>query len=103
LVGDGFLASVRETGDRFRARLQRLSESLGLGEVRGEGLLLALDLGRDVANDVVARARESGPCGLLLNAPRPNLLRFMPALNTVRGEIDEGLGMLARVLREPRK
>lgn len=95
LLDSGFLASVRETGRYFQVQLRQLSETFGLGEVRGNGLLLALDLGHDIASDVVLRAREAG---LLLNAPRPHLLRFMPALNSGRNEIDEGIGVLAQVL-----
>jgi acetylornithine/N-succinyldiaminopimelate aminotransferase len=36
--------------------------------------------------------------GLLLNAPRPNLLRFMPALNVSEAEIDQMIGMLDALL-----
>jgi acetylornithine/N-succinyldiaminopimelate aminotransferase len=36
---------------------------------------------------------------LLLNAPRPHLLRFMPALNTTSAEIAEGLNILRQVMR----
>lgn len=38
------------------------------------------------------------PVGLLLNSPRPNLLRFMPALNVSKEEIDQMIAMLAEVL-----
>ena len=95
LLEEGFLASVIDKGRYFRTRLSELSDALGLGEVRGEGLLLALDLGGDVAGKIVIRAREEG---LLLNAPRPHLLRFMPALNSSIEEIDEGIACLRRVL-----
>jgi acetylornithine/N-succinyldiaminopimelate aminotransferase len=95
--GESFLASVRETGYYFKTRLQLLSEKHGLGEVRGSGLLLALELGRDCACDVVDRARETG---LLLNAPRAHSLRFMPALNISRSEIDEGIYVLSAILGE---
>jgi acetylornithine/N-succinyldiaminopimelate aminotransferase len=65
---------------------------------RGEGLLRALKLGRDSANQIVERARELSPEGLLLNAVRPNLLRFMPALNVTIAEIDQMIAMLRGVL-----
>ena len=81
----GFLAEVARKGDYLRQRLEQLSARRGLGEVRGQGLLLALDLGTDIGPLLVARALERG---LLLNAPRPNLLRFMPALNVNDAEID---------------
>lgn len=83
-------------GHYFQTRLRALSAHHGLGEVRGDGLLLALDhLGRDIAGEIVTRARAAGP---LLQRPRPHLLRFMPALNSTRGEIDEGMAVLAGIL-----
>jgi len=63
--------------------------------VRGRGLLMALDLGRDVGSRIVDDARDAG---LLLNSPRPASLRFMPALTTSVGEIDEMLGTLEALL-----
>jgi acetylornithine/N-succinyldiaminopimelate aminotransferase len=74
---------------------------LGLSHERGWGLLRALDLGAEIAPRVVAYARdrlERHPGwesqGLLLNAPRPELIRLMPALNVTRDEIDRALGGL---------
>lgn len=39
------------------------------------------------------------PTGLLLNAPRPSILRFMPALNVTTEEIDTMIGMLRTLLK----
>jgi acetylornithine/N-succinyldiaminopimelate aminotransferase len=64
--------------------------------VRGRGLLLALDLGQPIGGDLVTLAREAG---LLINSPRPDSLRFMPALNVTRDEIDAMIEILAAVLR----
>ena len=80
-----FLKSVTENGFHLESELQRLSARHGLGEVRGRGLLLALDLQLSIAGSIVARAFDEG---VLLNAPRPDTLRFMPALNVTRQEID---------------
>jgi acetylornithine/N-succinyldiaminopimelate aminotransferase len=98
LLADGFLADVRRTGEQLADGLRSLSAELGLGEVRGRGLLLALELGTIDAPAVVTRARDFGDFGLLLNAPRPHCLRFMPALNTTPAELDEGLELLRRAL-----
>jgi acetylornithine/N-succinyldiaminopimelate aminotransferase len=38
--------------------------------------------------------------GLLVNAPRPDALRFMPALNVTQEEIDRMLALLEAVLRD---
>ncbi len=60
-------------------------------------MLLALELEGDRGTQTVALAREAG---LLLNAPRPHCLRFMPALNTTSAEIREGLHILRGVIRD---
>jgi acetylornithine/N-succinyldiaminopimelate aminotransferase len=98
LAQPGFLKSVTETGQYLASELQRISARHGLGEVRGQGLLLALDLKRPIAAAIVALALEDG---VLLNAPRPDTLRFMPALNVTREEIAAMVetldGILAKV------
>ena len=87
-----FLAQVRALGAQLRHGLVQLSQRFGLGEVRGEGLLLALELGTDNAGEVVQACRQRG---LLLNAARPHCLRFMPRLNGTEDEIRQGLNILA--------
>src|ERR1700744_2468326 len=79
-----FLHTTVEAGLYLESELQRLSARHGLGEVRGRGLLLALDLKRPMGAAIVAQAFEQG---LLLNSPQPDALRFMPALNVSRDEI----------------
>ena len=86
-----FLATVREISDYLVARLSALSAALGHGPVRGRGLLLALALGRGEAQKVVDSALDRG---LLINAPRPDTLRFMPALTVTKAEIDRMVAVL---------
>jgi acetylornithine/N-succinyldiaminopimelate aminotransferase len=90
-----FLAHVREAGEYLAARLRGLSSRLGHGEVRGRGLLLALALTRGDTAKVVDGAFDRG---LLINAPRPDTLRFMPALTVTREEIDRMLELLEECL-----
>jgi acetylornithine/N-succinyldiaminopimelate aminotransferase len=90
-----FLARVTEAGRRLADGLRALSRKHACGEVRGQGLLLALNLGRDNAAEVVNLCLERG---LLINDPRPNALRFMPALTVTDDEIDRMLGLLDEVL-----
>jgi acetylornithine/N-succinyldiaminopimelate aminotransferase len=90
-----FLKSVVDTGLYLESALQRLSARHGLGEVRGRGLLLALDLKVPIAGSIVAQAFEQG---VLLNAPKPDSLRFMPALNVTREEIDSMIDRLDSIL-----
>jgi acetylornithine/N-succinyldiaminopimelate aminotransferase len=90
-----FLTHVRAMGQHLRQGLQRLSQRHSLGEVRGEGLLLALELGQDRAAQLAAQCREHG---LLINAARPHCLRFMPRLNSTVDELEEGLQILDAAL-----
>jgi acetylornithine/N-succinyldiaminopimelate aminotransferase len=98
VTSPGFLEAVRERGAHLAEGLAALSRRLGLGEVRGAGLLLALDLDAPRAERVVAAARRRG---LLVNAPRPGTLRFMPALNVSREDLDEALAILSAALEDP--
>jgi acetylornithine/N-succinyldiaminopimelate aminotransferase len=90
-----FLATVRENGAYLESRLQALSRELNLGEVRGRGLLLALELGREIGSRLVDTALVRG---LLVNSPCPAVLRFMPALNVSTAEIDEMITILREVI-----
>jgi acetylornithine/N-succinyldiaminopimelate aminotransferase len=86
VAAPAFLKSAADTGLFLESELQRLSARHGLGEVRGRGLLLALDLKLAIGASIVAQAFEAG---MLLNSPQPDALRFMPALNVTRDEISE--------------
>ncbi|HEX2634600.1 MAG TPA: acetylornithine transaminase [Bradyrhizobium sp.] len=95
VVSPTFLKSVADNGLYLEGELQRISARHGLGEVRGRGLLLALDLKMPIAGSIVTQAFEDG---VLLNAPRPDTLRFMPALTVTRQEIAAMIDSLDAVL-----
>ncbi|MBR0895146.1 acetylornithine transaminase [Bradyrhizobium tropiciagri] len=90
-----FLKSVADAGLLLDRELQRLSARHGLGEIRGRGLLLALDLKMPIGAAVVA---EAFAAGVLINSPQPDTLRFMPALNVTREEISAVIDCLDTVL-----
>jgi len=99
LLAPGFLAGVEARGRYLAQRLNELSARHGLQGERGAGLLRALILADDSGPQLVAAALTMQPQGLLLNSPRPNLLRFMPALNVSEAEIDQMIGQLDLLLR----
>jgi acetylornithine/N-succinyldiaminopimelate aminotransferase len=98
LLQPGFLPSVIDKGNYLKDSLLRLCAQHGLEGERGEGLLRALKLGSPIGGKIVEIARDMTPTGLLLNSPRPDLLRFMPALNVTHNEIDQMIQMLSTVL-----
>jgi acetylornithine/N-succinyldiaminopimelate aminotransferase len=81
-----FLGRVRSRAAQMQAVLEGHARRVG-GQVRAAGLLQALVLPQPVAARVVDAARNLAPAGLLVNAARPDTLRFMPALNVAADEI----------------
>ncbi|BCB25942.1 acetylornithine aminotransferase [Sulfurimicrobium lacus] len=102
LLAPGFLQSVADKGIYLAHGLEALSARHGLGTERGQGLLRALTLDGERGPAIVEAARLHEPTGLLINSPRPNLLRFMPALNVELNEIDRMLEILDAVISPDR-
>jgi acetylornithine/N-succinyldiaminopimelate aminotransferase len=100
LLAPGFLDDVKRKGELLKSELLAISGEFGLEGERGEGLLRALMLGKDLGGKLVDLARERNPEGLLINSPRPNLLRFMPALNVSDDEIRQMATMLRELLKQ---
>jgi acetylornithine/N-succinyldiaminopimelate aminotransferase len=96
VLAPGFLSGVESSGGYLKQQLKTLSDRYRLGEVRGRGLLVALDLKQDIASEIVSKALKAG---LLLNSPRPSLLRFMPALNVTEEEMDAMLEILSELIQ----
>lgn len=100
LLVPGFLDAVKAKGRLLSSELLAISEEFGLEGERGEGLLRALMLSKDIGGKLVELARDRNPEGLLINSPRPNLLRFMPALNVSDDEIRQMCSILRELLRQ---
>jgi acetylornithine/N-succinyldiaminopimelate aminotransferase len=100
LLAPGFLDGVKAKGELLKSELLKLSVEFNLEGERGEGLLRALMLGKDIGGELVELARDRSPEGLLINSPRPNLLRFMPALNVSEDEIHQMANMLRELLKQ---
>jgi acetylornithine/N-succinyldiaminopimelate aminotransferase len=84
-------------GAYFRAGLEALQARCpAIVEVRGRGLLLAIEFDREMAQDVLEAACARG---LLVNAPKPTALRFMPPLIISEAEVDEALRILEAAIQ----
>jgi acetylornithine/N-succinyldiaminopimelate aminotransferase len=103
LMAPGFMDSVNARAKQLSEGLLALSAKWGMGGERGMGLLRALVLNGDDGPAIVEAARNLNPQGMLLNAPRANLLRFMPALNVKEDEVAQMLTLLDDVITSVRK
>ena len=99
MCSSDLLDSVKTKGELLKSELLKLSTEFNLEGERGEGLLRALMLGQDIGAKLVELARDRSPEGLLINSPRPNLLRFMPALNVSNDEILQMCNILRELLK----
>lgn len=96
IVDTNLTDEVARKGEYLMQKLHSLEDRHGtIAEVRGAGLLCAVQFDADIAEAV---AREALSEGLLLNNLRPNVLRIAPPLTVTDEEIDEAVEKLERVL-----
>ena len=80
---EGLLANAAEVGGFLKAELQRrLSKVKGVVEVRGQGLMLGIELDRPCA-PLLLRSAEAG---LMISVTAEKVVRLLPALILTRDE-----------------
>ena len=83
-------------GQYLATRLKSLKQKFQfITDVRGRGLLLAMEFSSDIAQSLVMACLDNG---LLVNRVKPNALRFMPPLIIGKDEVDEAIGILDKAL-----
>lgn len=92
LQAPGFLESVAQKGEYLKSQLrEKLGSNPHVKEVRGEGLLVGIQL--DVpASPLVAAALKAGL--LILTAGKGDVVRLAPPLVISYAEIDQAVGIL---------
>jgi len=89
------LANVRARGAELKAGLEKLAKKFDfVREVRGEGLILGLDLDVDGAPYVAEALKQ----GLLINCTHEHILRFLPPFILSAQQVKEGLSKIESVL-----
>jgi acetylornithine aminotransferase/acetylornithine/N-succinyldiaminopimelate aminotransferase len=95
IESEGLVENAATMGARLAAGLEGLRERHPvLRSIRAAGLLVGADLETEAAPIVEACLGQ----GLLVNAVRPNTLRFAPPLVVSAAEVDAALGILDEVL-----
>lgn len=99
LLEEPFLEQVREKGELFKNGLLKLAKGYpGLvREVRGLGLIMALELAVPLASAVQRRCQERG---MLINAIGENIIRFLPPLVITVEQLEQAIDELEQVLKE---
>lgn len=96
MIDNGILPHVQQVGAYLHRKLLALQAAhVCVVEVRGMGLLFAIEFSYDVAAQVVSACNDAG---LLVNPVRPNVIRLMPPLTVSAEEIDQGIEKLDAAL-----
>tara|TARA_B110000196_G_scaffold311089_1_gene314629 strand:+ start:1119 stop:2309 length:1191 start_codon:yes stop_codon:yes gene_type:complete len=96
LIDNDIPAKTKEMEPYLLSRLNDLRSRFSfISDVRGKGLLAAMEFESDISPQVLTAANEAG---ILLNAPRPTTIRFMPPLTITKEEIDQGMERLGNAL-----
>jgi acetylornithine/N-succinyldiaminopimelate aminotransferase len=96
IIDNNLSGNARAMGQKLMEGLEGLRSQFSfISEVRGRGLLIALEFSDDIAAKALSLSNQAG---VLFNMVKPNTLRLMPPLNITPQEIDEGLGRLENAL-----
>jgi acetylornithine/N-succinyldiaminopimelate aminotransferase len=89
------LANVRTRGAELRAGLRKLATKFDfIREIRGEGLMLGVDLEVEGAPYVAEALKQ----GLLINCTHEHILRLLPPFILTAQQVKEGLSKLESIL-----
>ena len=91
---DGLLGHATEMGEHLASSVLALGHPVVTG-VRGEGLLRAVVLAQPIAAAVADAALDAG---IIINAPRPDVLRLAPPLVVSAAQLDAFVAALPDLL-----
>jgi len=94
---DGLLENAAGVGAHLKGALERdLGGLRGVTEIRGQGLMLGIELARN-CTALTTRAAEAG---LLISVTADNVIRLLPPLVLNRGEADEIVALLVPLVKD---
>ncbi len=86
---------VAEVGGYLMPALEGLKAKYSfITDVRGRGLLAAVEFASDIGQEMLLACLENG---LLVNRVKPNAIRLMPPLIIGRSEVDQAVAILDKV------
>ncbi len=97
MQADGLMANAAVMGERIRAGItEGLRGVSGLKEVRGQGLMIGIELDRPCA-ELMLKAAQAG---LLISVTADTVIRLLPALILSAAEADEIVAKLVPLIRQ---
>jgi len=95
IIDNDIAGNVKKVGQYLMEGLEGLKKKYSfITEVRGRGLLVAIEFNSDMGQDVLMACLEKG---LLVNKVKPNAIRLMPPLIIGNNEVGRAIGILDAV------
>jgi 4-aminobutyrate aminotransferase-like enzyme len=96
IVDNDISGNVMKVGPYLMGGLRGLKKKYPfVTDVRGRGLLAAIEFDSDIGQDILMACLEKG---LLVNKVKPNAIRLMPPLIIGNNEVDRAIGILDQVI-----
>jgi acetylornithine/N-succinyldiaminopimelate aminotransferase len=96
MIDNDIAGNVRKVGQYLMEGLKDLKNKYRfITDVRGRGLLVAVEFNSDMAQSLLMACLERG---LLVNQVKPNAIRLIPPLIVGFAEVDQALGVLDEAL-----
>lgn len=95
IAEENLVQNAADVGEHILERMETVREKYPdvVSNIRGRGLMAAFDLPKERRDDFRKKVYENG---LILVGCGPKSIRFRPALNVTREEIDEGIEIIDR-------
>jgi acetylornithine/succinyldiaminopimelate/putrescine aminotransferase len=98
IIDNDVPANSAKMGEYLRQGLEKIkANNEFITDVRGMGLLWAVEFDSDITPKVIAACNDEG---ILMNPMRPNTIRLMPVLTITENEIDEALDRLEKGIKK---
>ena len=96
VIDHDVVGNAAKTGQYLIAKLKDLQKKYSfVTDVRGRGLLLAMEFSSDIGQDILNACLENG---MLVNRLKPNAIRLIPPLIITNSDVDEALAILDKSL-----
>ncbi|HBE78779.1 MAG TPA: acetylornithine transaminase [Firmicutes bacterium] len=95
IIDKNIVVHVSKQGEYLLKTINDIAKDFELTNIRGRGLLIAFDLPLEKGCEVVSACFQNG---LIINSPRPGMIRLMPPLIVERKDIDDMIEVLSNAL-----
>lgn len=91
IISKNLSKNAKLQGEYLTSKLEEISSKYKLKNIRGKGLLIAFDLPTENGSEIVSECLKEG---LLINSPRPSIIRLMPPLIVTEKDTDNMLSLI---------